>query len=190
LSEELAHKAVRGAAWTILASIGSRAIGLIGTLVLTQFLPPEIQGEVSIAFILVLSANTIAQQTGFGQYVVAKPREGRAAVFHATVYNLGFGVVAAGLILLFGRPLAPLFKAILGTRWGLGQVGFRWAIPLLVVELAVGALAYVAAAFVFAPATARELVRLVSKAILKRRGGGEGGAGAGGEGGTDGAAMA
>ncbi len=104
----LAKKAVRGAAWTIGSSIGARLIGVIGTLLLTRFLAPDIMGEVSIASVLVLTSNQLSI-FGFGQYVIAKPKAGRRAAFHASFYHLTFGVVAFAAVLLFRKPLTPLF---------------------------------------------------------------------------------
>ena len=37
----LAHKAARGALWTVVSSMGGRAIGVVGTLVMTRFLAPD-----------------------------------------------------------------------------------------------------------------------------------------------------
>ena len=53
----LAHKAARGALWTVASSIGGRAGGVIGTLVMTRFLHPEVIGEVSDAAILSMTAS-------------------------------------------------------------------------------------------------------------------------------------
>jgi lipopolysaccharide exporter len=106
----LAHQAVRGAAWTIGTSIGGRLVGVVGTLLLTRFLAPEVLGEVGVASILVLTANQISS-LGLGQYVVAKPGAGRDEVFHATVIYGGLGAVALASLLLLRDPLAPLFDA-------------------------------------------------------------------------------
>ena len=52
----VAHKAARGALWTIVSSMGGRAIGVLGTLVMTRFLHPKQIGEVSDAAILLAFA--------------------------------------------------------------------------------------------------------------------------------------
>jgi lipopolysaccharide exporter len=108
----LAHKAARGALWTVVSSIGGRAIGVLGTLVMTRFLHPEQIGEVSDAMIIVMTANWLSIW-GFGQYAVVKGR-GRDAVevtWHATVAYAVLGTIALGLVALFGGGLAPFFDA-------------------------------------------------------------------------------
>src|SRR6478672_10974969 len=81
----LAHKAARGAIWTVISSMGGRAIGVLGTLVITRFLKPEIIGEVSDATILTMTASWITIW-GFGQYTVVHGRgdEAREVAWHAT----------------------------------------------------------------------------------------------------------
>ena len=84
----LAQKAARGAAWTILTSFGGRAIGVIGTLVMTRLVTPDIIGEVSVASIIALTASWLTTW-GFGQYAIVKGRgndaEALEITFHATV---------------------------------------------------------------------------------------------------------
>jgi PST family polysaccharide transporter len=53
--------------------MGGRAVGVIGTLVITRFLVPSDIGEVSDAAILSLTASWITIW-GFGQYTVVKGR--------------------------------------------------------------------------------------------------------------------
>src|SRR4029078_5821515 len=67
----LAHKAARGALWTVISSMGGRAVGVVGTLVPTRVPAPEGVGEVSDAAILCMTANWITTW-GFGQYTVVK----------------------------------------------------------------------------------------------------------------------
>lgn len=106
----LASRAVRGALWTIGSSIGARGIGVIGTLVLTHLLVPEVIGEVMVASVLALTASQLSV-IGFGQYVIAKPNCGREVVFHASFYHLLFGVVAIGAVVLVGPWLEPVFSS-------------------------------------------------------------------------------
>jgi O-antigen/teichoic acid export membrane protein len=73
----LASRAVRGALWTVLSSIGGRAIGVLGTLAMTRFLHPEQIGEVSDAIIIVMTASWVTVW-GFGQYAVVKGRGAEA----------------------------------------------------------------------------------------------------------------
>jgi PST family polysaccharide transporter len=108
----LARKAARGALWTVMSSIGGRAIGVFGTLVMTRFLHPAQIGEVSDATIIAMTANWLTVW-GFGQYAVVKGR-GDAAVevtWHATVAYAVLGTISLGLVALFGGRLTPFFDA-------------------------------------------------------------------------------
>ena len=99
----LAQKAARGAAWTILTSFGGRAIGVIGTLVMTRLVTPDIIGEVSVASIIALTASWLTTW-GFGQYAIVKGRgndaEALEITFHATVAYVVLGIIALGTISL------------------------------------------------------------------------------------------
>jgi PST family polysaccharide transporter len=106
----IATKAVRGAAWTILTGIGSRALGLVGTVVLTYFLAREVLGEVSDASIAVLLANQFST-LGVGQYYISKPSSGREVAWHATMLHVTLGVVALAAVLLLEHPLSVWMKA-------------------------------------------------------------------------------
>jgi PST family polysaccharide transporter len=108
----LARKAARGALWTIVSSMGARAIGVAGTLVMTRYLNPKQIGEVSDAVIIAMTANW-ATIWGFGQYTVVKGRGTDAAevAWHATVAYAVLGALSLGLVALFGGKLAPFFDA-------------------------------------------------------------------------------
>jgi lipopolysaccharide exporter len=108
----LAHKAARGALWTVISSIGGRAVGVIGTLILTRFLAPQDIGEVSAAAILCMTANWVTIW-GFGQYTVVKGRGAvRAEVtWHATFFYVVVGVLSLGIVALIGGRFMPLFDA-------------------------------------------------------------------------------
>lgn len=106
----LARKAVQGAIWTISASIGSRAIGLVGTLAVTRFIAPAEYGQVMVAAVLVMTATQLST-LGIGQYIIAKPDCGPEYGFSATLIHLATGVVALAALLLFGAPLGPLLDA-------------------------------------------------------------------------------
>src|ERR1051325_7306746 len=108
----LARKAARGAMWTVMSSVGGRAVGVLGTLVMTRFLHPDQIGEVSDATIITMTANW-ATVWGFGQYAVVKGRgaDAREVTWHATVAYAGLGVISLGLVALFGGRLTPFLHA-------------------------------------------------------------------------------
>jgi lipopolysaccharide exporter len=99
----LAEKAARGALWTVVSSMGGRAVGALGTIVMARFLYPKQIGEVSDATIIAMTA----------QYAVVKGRGADAVevTWHATVAYLVLGTVSLGLVALLGGRLAPFFDA-------------------------------------------------------------------------------
>jgi len=103
-SSALARRATLGAVWTISTSVGSRTVGLAGTLLLTRFLAPDVYGEISLAAVIIQTAQTVSS-CGLSQYLVSKPHEGREAAFHATFYFTLLGVLALGLAVIFREPL-------------------------------------------------------------------------------------
>ncbi len=96
--------------WTVLTSVGARALGLAGTLLLTRFLDPDTYGEVSLAAVVILTATTFSN-CGLSQYLVSRPDAGRAAAFHATFYFTVLGLVALAVALALGRPIGVLVNA-------------------------------------------------------------------------------
>jgi lipopolysaccharide exporter len=112
----LARDTVRGALWTISSGMGSRAIGLVGTLVITRFIAPAEYGEVTVAAVLGMSANQLST-VGWGQYLVSRPDAPRSMVFHVTVFHVCLGVLALGVLLLAGKQLAPFLDAPHMTRY-------------------------------------------------------------------------
>jgi PST family polysaccharide transporter len=108
----LEHKAARGALWTVISSMGGRAVGVLGTLVMTRFLHPDVIGEVSDATILCMTASWLTIW-GFGQYTVVKGR-GEVAVevtWHATVAYFVGGVISLGAVAALGGRLTPMLDA-------------------------------------------------------------------------------
>jgi len=87
-------------------------VGVLGTLVITRFLKPDVIGEISDATILCMTANWITIW-GFGQYSVVKGRGADAAevTWHATVFYVVLGVISIGAVALFGGRLTPLLDA-------------------------------------------------------------------------------
>lgn len=110
--QSTAQQAARGAAWTIATSMGARVVGLLGTLVMTRFLRPEVVGEVAAASIISLTAGWLSTW-GFGQYAVVKGRGSDAieVTWHATVAYNAVGIVGFGCAVL----LAPTFANLLGA---------------------------------------------------------------------------
>ncbi|HEY1558057.1 MAG TPA: oligosaccharide flippase family protein [Kofleriaceae bacterium] len=108
----LEHKAARGALWTVLSSMGGRAVGVVGTLAMTRFLHPEVIGEVSDATVVCMTANWLTIW-GFGQYTVVRGRgrDEAEVTWHATFLYITLGILSLGLIALFGGRLAPLLDA-------------------------------------------------------------------------------
>jgi PST family polysaccharide transporter len=89
--------------------VGTRVVGLVGTLVLTRFIAPAEYGDVSAAAICVLSANQL-MFFAFGQYLIANKSPPDVA-YQAAGLNVGLGVFAmVGLFVLRG-PLGILLDA-------------------------------------------------------------------------------
>jgi lipopolysaccharide exporter len=104
----LAGKAARGAVWTILSSIGGRAIGVTGTLIITRYLDPDSVGDVGTAMILCLTVQWLTS-LGFGQYVIVRGRDEAAAevVWHASIASLVLGLGGLGLLALGSVLVTP-----------------------------------------------------------------------------------
>lgn len=121
----LVRDTVRGALWTISAGVSSRAIGLAGTLVVTRFIAPAEYGEVTVAAVLVMTANQIST-VGLGQFLIANPEAPRSVAFHATAFHVGLGMLAAAVLLTVGGGFGPALDAPGMTRFlpGLVLSGF------------------------------------------------------------------
>ena len=101
--------AARGAAWTIIASLLSRGLGLVATLILIRFVSPEDYGEVAAATVVVFTIN-YATTLGVGVYVIAKRDATREDMFHATAIHVTLGVLALLACWVLRKPLSPLFE--------------------------------------------------------------------------------
>jgi lipopolysaccharide exporter len=106
----LVRDSVRGVLWTISSGIGSRAVGLLGTLIITRFVAPSEYGEVMVAAVLGMTANQLST-IGWGQYLVSRPDAPRSTAFHVTAFHVCLGVFALGVLLLSGARLGPLLDA-------------------------------------------------------------------------------
>jgi len=123
----LAQKAARGALWTVVSSMGGRAVGVLGTLVMTRFLHPDAIGEVSDAVIVAMTANWLTIW-GFGQYAVVRGRGPDAVevTWHATVAYLVLGTFSLGLVALLGGRIAPLLDAPHAAVYVPGMALAQW----------------------------------------------------------------
>lgn len=102
-------RAARGAALSIMSSLGGRLIGLVSTLVLTRFLSQSDYGAVMVAIALVFTADELTQ-FGLLQNLVAKPHAGKDLVFHAAVYHVLIGLVVLSAVALAAEPLVAFFQ--------------------------------------------------------------------------------
>jgi lipopolysaccharide exporter len=98
--------------WLTVASVGGRAIGLVGTLAITRLVSYERFGEVADAAILAMTASWLSSW-GFGQYAIVKGRGEMLdeVTWHATVAYLGLGAIALGAVAMFGGELVGILRA-------------------------------------------------------------------------------
>jgi lipopolysaccharide exporter len=92
---------IRGSALSIASGLGTRLLGLVGTLVVTHFVAPAEFGEVAAATVLALTANQFSN-LGVGTYVIAHPHATRRELFHASALHLLLGCLAFTIVLVFG----------------------------------------------------------------------------------------
>src|SRR5690349_994383 len=76
----IAGKAVSGAAWNLVAGVGSRVVALVGTLILTRFVAPNEYGEITAATVAIATAMTLTDAC-VGQSILAR-RVGPDFCFH------------------------------------------------------------------------------------------------------------
>lgn len=105
----LAHQATHGVAWTVASGLVARAVGLVGTLIITRFIAPDVAGEVTTAALLALAASCITQ-LGFNQFVLVRGKESES-LFHATLASLVLAAISLAAMSLAARPLAGWFGA-------------------------------------------------------------------------------
>ena len=128
----LRQRAVRSAAWMLPASVGSRAVGLLGTLLLTRYLAPDEYGVVMAAALAVTTASS-ATTFGIGTYLVANAEISRAERFHASCWFLAIGVAVSLGMLMAGGPL---------ERWS-GAPGLAAFLPALIAATLLDRISYV-----------------------------------------------
>jgi len=122
----LALRASRAIIWAIITSVGSRGIGLISTLILTRFLTPVEYGAVAVAVVVVSNAVDLTEM-GLLQYVAAKPKAGRDAVFQASLFHIIIGIVALSIVVVLREPLGHAFDG--------GAKAISYIAPLALAEL-------------------------------------------------------
>jgi PST family polysaccharide transporter len=103
----LARKAVHGAMWTVGASMSARLVGLVGTVVITHFLAPDVIAEVNAASIMVMSGSLISN-LGLGNYYIVKGGDPEVG-FHMTAYSLLLAFLGLGVVWLLDDPLSAWF---------------------------------------------------------------------------------
>jgi PST family polysaccharide transporter len=128
----LRRRAVRGAAWTLPTSVGSRAVGLLGTLLLARYLAPAEYGVVMAASIAATTASSVTT-FGVGIYLVSNPRISRAETFHASCWFLAVGIAALLLTLMLSGPVG---------EWS-GAPGLVEFLPILVLSALLERIVYV-----------------------------------------------
>ncbi|HEX3344242.1 MAG TPA: oligosaccharide flippase family protein, partial [Polyangiaceae bacterium] len=102
-------KAARGVAWNMATGVGTRVVGLVGTLVLTRFIAPAEYGEVSAAAICVLTANQLVF-FAFGQYLIAN-RSPPEVAFQAARLQVALGAIAMIAVYLLRGSLGEMLDA-------------------------------------------------------------------------------
>jgi lipopolysaccharide exporter len=128
----LRQRAVRGAVWTLPTSVGSRAVGLLGTLLLARYLAPNEYGLVMAASIVATTASSVTT-FGVGVYLVSNANISRAETFHASCWFLLTGIVALIVTMVLGGPLG---------RWS-GAPGLEEFLPLLILAMLLERIVYV-----------------------------------------------
>jgi lipopolysaccharide exporter len=95
---------------TTAASLLSRALSLVGTILIVRFISPAEYGAIQSASVVVLTASQFAT-LGVGPYIISFPRSGRVVAFHATFIHVTLGALALVLVWLFADKLGQPFDA-------------------------------------------------------------------------------
>src|SRR5262252_6379386 len=114
------------------ASLGVRAVGLCGTLLLARYLTPQEYGVVMAASIAATTASSVTT-FGVGVHLVANAAISRAETFHASCWFLATGLAAGLATIALGGPLG---------RW-LGAPGLAAFLPLLILATLLERVVYV-----------------------------------------------
>lgn len=163
----LEKHAVKGAAWTIGAGLLSRFLGLVGTLIITRYLAPDVMGEVVTAVVVAFMASWVTQ-LGINQYVLVKGAEDRDPAFHATIMGITLALLSLSIVTLAAPQIGTFLQAEnlaiylpgMALAVFLRRIGsvpekillYRMQFRTVAVSAAVGELAYIAAALLFVTA--------------------------------------
>ncbi len=128
------RKAARGVAWNLATGVGTRVVGLVGTLVLTRFISPAEYGEVSAAAICVFSANQLTF-LAVGPYIIAHKSTPEVA-YQAAKLQFLLATVAVAVALLLRGPLGVMLDA---PAMGRFMAGYAAAAMLDAAKLVPGA---------------------------------------------------
>ena len=102
----LTSAVVSGAAWTISMGVGARILALVGTVMLTHYLSLDVQGEVSNAFAILMTAQWAT--CGMAPYLTAKPDSGPEVAWNVVAVHMLTGLLfvgAAALVAVFAGAL-------------------------------------------------------------------------------------
>jgi PST family polysaccharide transporter len=105
----VAGRAAAGVAWNFAAGLSAKALGLLGTLVLTRFVAPAEFGEVSVAVVVVETATQFSNYN-LGSFVVTRRTE-PGPTFQALAYHMSGMAIACLLVTLFRHPIADALGA-------------------------------------------------------------------------------
>lgn|GEM_PF-954887 len=113
----LASQAAAGFAWTLGQTLGSKALGLLGQIVLARLLLPRDFGLVAVSIIAVSFASVI-RQTGIQQILVQRHENFRRWANPAFWFELTFGVATAILL----AASSPIAAAVFHSRALIGLI--------------------------------------------------------------------
>ncbi len=88
----------------------SKVLGLLGTLLVVRYVAPDDYGEALVTAIVVGTASTFSS-LGIGQFVIVRAGGRPDLTFHATVFQMVLGLLAAGIVVLFQEPLGAWANA-------------------------------------------------------------------------------
>ncbi len=114
-AKSLTSQAARGFLWTIVQTLGSKAVGMLGQIILAHLLLPRDFGLVALSIIAVSFASVI-RQTGIQQILVQRHAHFRRWANPAFWFEFAFGLATA-LLLVVASPIAALVfhsKALMG----------------------------------------------------------------------------